>query len=77
MDRNANTNRAECGYLDSSLPLTCAGAMCHDDDDDEATRDVYLVCGRQTFLLHSLASFYSHKNNKQQQNWAKIIETYF
>lgn len=57
--------------LDSSLPLTCAWAMCHDDDEDdearrgEATRAVYLVCGRQIFLFHTLASFYSHKNNNE------------
>lgn len=50
--------------LDLSLPLTCAGAMCHDEDEDnearrdEGTRDVYLVCGRQIFLSFALSRFF-------------------
>lgn len=69
--------------LDSSLPLTCAGAMCATMrmkmTRQEETRRLVMftlcVVDKSFFLLHSLASFYSHKNNKK--NWAKIIEMFF
>lgn len=59
--------------LDSSLPLTCAGAMCHDEDEDdearrdEATRDVYLVCGRQIFLSFALSRFFLFTQKQQEK----------
>lgn len=55
--------------LDSSLPLTCAGAMCHDDEArrDEATRDVYLVCGRQIFLSFALSRFFLFTQEQQEK----------
>lgn len=59
--------------LDLSLPLTCAGAMCHDEDEDnearrdEGTRDVYLVCGRQIFLSFALSRFFLFTQKQQEK----------